>query len=56
LPEGLLSEGGNLYFKEFPAAESVKRLGDPNQDSLGDFLNNLGGNRGGSGRRPDPGG
>ncbi len=57
LPDGLISESGNLYFKEFPAAESVKRLGDPNQDSLGDFLNNLGGNnQGGSGRRPDPGG
>jgi penicillin-binding protein 1A len=57
MPDGLISEGGNLYFKEFPPNEAVKRLGDPNQDSLGDFLNNLGGsNQGGSGRRPDPGG
>jgi penicillin-binding protein 1A len=42
-PEGLIIEGGNMYFKEFPPKESVKSLGDPKQDSLGDLLDSLGG-------------
>ena len=32
-----------MYFKEFPPKESVKSLGDPKQDSLGDLLDSLGG-------------
>ncbi|MDN4018321.1 penicillin-binding protein 1A [Zwartia panacis] len=43
VPEGLIVEGGNMYFKEFPPKEAVKSLGDPKQDSLGDLLETLGG-------------
>ena len=51
-PEGLVIEGGNMYFKEFPPSEAVKSLGDPSQDSLGDLLETLGGGEGdSSGRR-----
>lgn len=42
-PEGLIVEGGNMYFSEFPPKEAVKSLGDPKQDSLGDLLDKLGG-------------
>jgi len=47
-PEGLIIEGGNMYFKEFPPKEAVKSLGDPKQDSLGDLLETLGGEDGGN--------
>jgi penicillin-binding protein 1A len=49
-PEGLIIEGGNMYFKEFPPADSVKSLGDPKQDSLGDLLDKLGGDSNSSDR------
>jgi len=45
-PEGLIIEGANMYFKEFPPNESVRSLGDPSQDSLGDLLDSLGGSEG----------
>lgn len=41
-PEGLLVEGGELYFAEFPPGQAVARLGLPVNDSLGDFLSTLG--------------
>ena len=51
-PEGLIIEGGNMYFKEFPPKEAVRSLGDPKQDSLGDLLESLGGaGSGGGGNR-----
>lgn len=51
-PEGLIIEGGNMYFKEFPPKEAVRSLGDPKQDSLGDLLESLGGaSSGGGGNR-----
>ena len=50
-PEGLIVEGGNMYFKEFPPKESVRSLGDPKQDSLGDLLESLGGSGGSSNNR-----
>lgn len=49
-PEGLIIEGGNMYFKEFPPKESVRSLGDPKQDSLGDLLETLGGSDTGGNR------
>ena len=53
-PDGLIVEGGNLYFKEFPPKEAVKSLGDPKQDSLGDLLDKLGGNEGENDNRREP--
>jgi penicillin-binding protein 1A len=54
-PEGLIVEGGNMYFKEFPPKEAVKSLGDPKADSLGDLLDSLGGNsEGGNNNRSEP--
>ncbi len=53
-PEGLIIEGGNMYFKEFPPKEAVKSLGDPKQDSLGDLLDSLGGREGGRNNRREP--
>ena len=53
-PEGLIIEGGNMYFKEFPPKEAVKSLGDPKQDSLGDLLDSLGGSEGGRNNRREP--
>jgi len=40
-PEGMLVEGGEMYFAEFPPGQAVARLGLPVQDELGDFLNTL---------------
>lgn len=55
-PEGLIIEGGNIYFKEFPPKDAVKSLGDPKEDSLGNLLDSLGGggenNRNNSRREP----
>ncbi len=62
MPDGLISEGTNFYFSEFPPGQAVTKLGlgekdtpgTPAKDSLGDFLNNMGGSsRPGSG--PGPG-
>ena len=54
-PEGLIVEGGNMYFKEFPPKEAVKSLGDPKADSLGDLLDSLGGSsEGGKNNRREP--
>jgi len=53
-PEGLIIEGGNMYFKEFPPKEAVKSLGDPKQDSLGDLLDSLGGSENGRNNRREP--
>ncbi|MFJ1300388.1 penicillin-binding protein 1A [Pseudomonadota bacterium AL_CKDN230030165-1A_HGKHYDSX7] len=44
-PEGLMAEGGDYYFSEFPPGQAVARLGLPQPgDALGDFLNGLSGN------------
>ncbi|VFR31043.1 Multimodular transpeptidase-transglycosylase [plant metagenome] len=40
-PDGLIVDGGEFYFSEFPPGQAVARLGLPEPDSLGDFLNNL---------------
>ncbi len=40
-PDGLLIEGGEMYFSEFPPGQAIARLGLPVQDALGDFLNTL---------------
>ncbi len=62
MPDGLISEGTNFYFSEFPPGQAVTKLGlgdkeapgAPAKDSLGDFLNNMGGStRPGTG--PGPG-
>jgi penicillin-binding protein 1A len=53
-PEGLIIEGGNMYFKEFPPKEAVKSLGDPKQDSLGDLLDSLGGSERSRNNRREP--
>jgi penicillin-binding protein 1A len=45
-PEGLVVEGGNMYFSEFPPGQAIMKLGTGEKnDSLGDFLNNIGNNR-----------
>ena len=41
MPEGLIVDGNNFYFTEFPPGQSVSRIGLQENDSLGDFLNNL---------------
>ena len=43
-PDGLIVEGGNFYFSEFPPGQSVTKIGVPEKDALGDFMNNLGSN------------
>jgi len=40
-PDGLIVDGGEYYFAEFPPGQAVARLGLPEPDTLGDFLNNL---------------
>lgn len=42
-PDGLIVENGEFYFSEFPPGQSVARLGLPQADTLGEFLNGLGG-------------
>jgi penicillin-binding protein 1A len=62
MPTGLTSDGTNFYFNEFPAGQAVTKLGlgdkdtpgAPAKDTLGDFLNNMGGSTR-SGRGPGPG-
>jgi len=49
-PEGLLVDGGDYYFQEFPPGQAVARLGLPEPDTLGDFLENLTGGL----LKPDP--
>ena len=45
-PEGLIVEGSNMYFSEFPPGQAIMKLGTAEKnDSLGDFLNNIGTNR-----------
>ena len=41
MPEGQIVDGNNFYFTEFPPGQAVTRVGLPEKDSLGDFLNNL---------------
>ncbi|MFJ3462514.1 penicillin-binding protein 1A [Achromobacter spanius] len=41
-PDGLLVENGEFYFSEFPPGQAVARLGLPEADTLGEFLNGLG--------------
>ncbi len=41
-PEGLIVEGTNFYFSEFPPSQAIQRIGLPEKDSLGDFLNTMG--------------
>jgi len=41
MPEGLIVDGNNFYFAEFPPGQTVTRIGLQEKDSLGDFLNNL---------------
>ncbi|WP_454692380.1 penicillin-binding protein 1A [Achromobacter aloeverae] len=40
-PDGLITENGDYYFSEFPPGQAVARLGLPQGDSLGEFLNAL---------------
>ncbi|PTN51388.1 hypothetical protein DAI43_10595 [Achromobacter xylosoxidans] len=42
-PDGLLVENGEFYFSEFPPGQAVARLGLPEADTLGEFLNGLNG-------------
>jgi penicillin-binding protein 1A len=45
-PEGLVVEGGNMYFSEFPPGQAIMKLGTGEKnDLLGDFLNNIETNR-----------
>ena len=63
VPEGLIVEGTNFYFTEFPPGQAVTKLGlsekdapgAPAKDSLGDFLNNMGGGSTRPGTGPGPG-
>ena len=41
VPDGLIVDGSNFYFTEFPPGQAVTRIGLQEKDSLGDFLNNL---------------
>jgi penicillin-binding protein 1A len=53
-PDGLIAEGGDYYFAEFPPGQAVARLGLPAPDGLGDLLNALrtSNNDNDPGRRP----
>jgi penicillin-binding protein 1A len=53
-PDGLIAEGGDYYFAEFPPGQAVARLGLPAPDGLGDLLNALrtSNNDGDPNRRP----
>ena len=42
-PDGLIVENGEFYFSEFPPGQAVARLGLAEADTLGEFLNGLGG-------------
>ena len=42
-PDGIIVENGEYYFSEFPPGRAVARLGLPQADTLGEFLNGLGG-------------
>ena len=42
-PDGIIVENGEYYFSEFPPGQAVARLGLPQADTLGEFLNGLGG-------------
>ncbi|MBO1014172.1 PBP1A family penicillin-binding protein [Achromobacter sp. SD115] len=42
-PDGLIVENGEFYFSEFPPGQAVARLGLPEADTLGEFLNGLNG-------------
>ena len=57
VPEGLIVEGSNFYFSEFPPGQSVTKIGSPEKekDSLGDFLNNMGSGSTRPGTGPGPG-
>ncbi len=58
VPDGLIVDGTNFYFSEFPPGQAVTKLGLPEKDSLGDFLNNMGGrtsSTGGASTRPGTG-
>ena len=41
VPDGLIVDGNNFYFTEFPPGQAVTRVGLQEKDTLGDFLNNL---------------
>ena len=45
-PDGIIVENGEYYFSEFPPGQAVARLGLPQADTLGEFLNGLGGGGG----------
>jgi len=58
VPEGLLVDGTNFYFSEFPPGQAVSKVGLPATDTLGDFLNNMGatsGSTNGASTRPGTG-
>lgn len=40
-PNGLIVDGGNFYFSEFPPGQAVTRVGVPEKDALGEFMNSL---------------
>ena len=40
-PDGIIVENGEYYFSEFPPGQAVARLGLPQADTLGEFLNGL---------------
>jgi penicillin-binding protein 1A len=40
-PNGLIVDGGNFYFSEFPPGQAVTRIGVPEKDALGEFMNSL---------------
>ena len=43
-PDGVLVQGGEMYFAEFPPGQAIARVGIPERDELGDFLSTLGAN------------
>ena len=50
-PKGLMVQGGDYYFTEFPPGKAVARLGLPAGDSLGEFLKTM---KSAGGERPSP--
>jgi penicillin-binding protein 1A len=48
-PSGLMIEGNNMFFSEFPPGQAVTRIGidekPVSKDAIGDLINNLSGNR-----------